>query len=131
MPGDFVVDAPLPRIAAVAVRDGFRIAVTWASDGPTSESGSVDLAPATFRQKIYTPLRDDAALFHTLRVSDDGFAVAWDRQDFDMASTTISDLAEQVMTPADFAGFMKRNGYTLEGVAAEPGISRRLAAYYA
>lgn len=128
----FVVGAPLPRIAAIAAHDGLRVVVTWQSDGPSASVQVVDLAPAVFRYKIYASLRDNPSLFHTARVVDDGFAVAWgDGDDLDMASTTIGELAEQAMTPADFSAFMKRNGYTLDSVAAELGISRRLVAYYA
>ena len=128
----FVVGAPLPRIAAAEARDGLRIVVTWASDGPGAAVQVVDLAPAVFRYKLYAPLRDDSALFRAVRVTDDGFALAWgEGDDLDMASTTLAELAEQAMTPDDFGAFMKRNGYTLDSVAAELGISRRLAAYYA
>ena len=35
------------------------------------------------------------------------------------------------MEPGDFAAFMRRHGFTLESVAAELGISPRLAAHYA
>jgi lambda repressor-like predicted transcriptional regulator len=125
-----VVGAPLPRVTAVEARDALRIAVTWASDGPGAAVQVVDIAPAVFRYKVYAPLRDDPALFRTVRVTDDGFAVAWG-DGLDMASTTLAELANQAMTPADFAAFMKRNGYTLDSVAAELGISRRLAASYA
>ncbi len=128
---DIVVGAPLPRIRAISAHEGFRVAVTWESAGHPVRTQAVDLAPATFRYKIYLPLRDDPDLFRSIHVADDGFAVAWHGDEIDMASTTIADLAEQAMTPADFAGFMKRSGYTLDSVAAELGISRRLAACYA
>ena len=124
---DFTVGDALPRIAAVSAHDGFTITVTW-TDGRVEP---VDLAPAVFRYKIYAPLRADPRLFASIHVSDDGFAVAWGDDEVDMASTTIEDLAGQAMTAADFGAFMKRRGYTLDSVAAELGISRRLAAYYA
>ncbi len=128
----FVVGTLLPRIAAIAPHEGLRVVVTWQSDGPGASVQVVDLAPAVFRYKLYAPLREDARLFRTVRVADDGFAVTWGEDDnLDMASTTIAELAEQVMTPVDFGAFIKRNGYTLDSVAAELGISRRLAAYYA
>ena len=128
----FVVGAPLPRIRFAEAHGALRLIVTWESDGPGAEVQMVDLAPAVYRYKIYAPLRDNEGLFRRVRVTDDGFALAWgDDDNLDMASTTIAKLAEQAMTPADFAAFMKRNGYTLDSVAAELGISRRLAAYYA
>lgn len=126
-----VVGAPLPRLLTVSPRDGFRVAIAWEGHSSDTDPVVVDLAPAVFRYRIYAPLRDDPELFSTVRITDDGFAVAWDQDDLDMASTTIADLAEQGMAPADFAAFMRRNGYTLDSVAAELGISRRLAAYYA
>lgn len=128
----FVVDAPLPRIRSAEAREGLHLVVIWDSDGPGAAVQMVDLAPILFRYKLYAPLRDDDALFRTVRVTDDGFALAWgDGDDLDMASTTLAELAAQAMTPADFAAFMKRNGYTLDSVAVELGISRRLAADYA
>ena len=127
----FVVGGPLPRIRAVSAHHGLCVTLTWESAGPSARTQTIDLAPAVYRYKLYAPLREDPELFRTVHVTDDGFAVAWDHNDLDMASTTIAELAEQTMTPADFADFMKRNGYTLDSVAAELGISRRLAAYYA
>jgi lambda repressor-like predicted transcriptional regulator len=35
------------------------------------------------------------------------------------------------MTNADFAGFLKRNGLSLDAAAIQLGVSRRLVAYYA
>lgn len=127
----FVVGAPLPRIRTVSAHDRLRVTLTWESDAPGQRTQTIDLAPAVYRFKIYAPLRESPDLFRTVHVVDDGFAVAWDSEDLDMASTTIAELAEQAMTSVDFAAFIKRNSYTLDSVAAELGISRRLAAYYA
>lgn len=123
---DIVVDSALPRIAAVSAGDGFAVTVAWEH----GQTDVVDLAPAVFRYKVYAPLRADARLFSSIHIADEGFAVAWGDGTIDMASTTIEDLAGQAMTAADFGAFMKRHGYTLDSVAAELGISRRLAAYY-
>ena len=127
---EFVVGASLPRICAVSARDGLRITVTWESDGPENAAQVVDLAPAIYRYKIYAPLREDEELFRQVHVIDGGFAVSWGDDNLEMASTTIAELASQAMSPAEFAAFVKRHQFTLESVAAELGISRRLAAYY-
>ena len=127
---DFVVGAPLPRICAVSARGNLRVAVAWESDAPETTLQDVDLAPAIYRYKVYAPLRDNEDLFRQVRVIDDGFAVSWGDDNLAMASTTIAELADQIMSPVDFAAFVKRHKLTLESVAAELGISRRLAAYY-
>ena len=65
-------------------------------------------------------------------MADHGSAIAWGASDdIDMAATSVRRLSAETMTPHDFKAFMQRQGYTLDGVAAELGISRRLAAYYA
>ncbi|MDX7952715.1 DUF2442 domain-containing protein [Lichenihabitans sp. Uapishka_5] len=123
---EFTVDSALPQIAAVTSVEGLTVAVSWA-DG---RAETVDLAPALLRFKVYAPLRTDAGLLASVHVADEGFAIAWGAGDIDMASTTVEELAGQAMSTDSFAGFTKRHGYTLDAVAAELGISRRLAAYY-
>jgi hypothetical protein len=92
----------------------------------------VDLAPLIFSKKIFAPLRDDEPLFRTVHVVEDGAAIAWGvGGEIDMAATTIESLADEIMTPADFAEFLRRNGLSLDSAAAQLGISRRLVGYYA
>ena len=66
-----------------------------------------------------------------MRAIDDGTAIAWGDGEVDMAATFVLDLAEQSMTAADVSGFLKRHGFTFDRVAAELGISKRLAGYCA
>lgn len=127
----FLVGAPLPRFSKVSVDEGFRLMITWVGQEEGTAPAVIDLAPAIFRYRIDAPLRDDPDLFRTARITDDGFAIAWDLDELDLSSTTVADLAEQAMSPSDFSAFVKRNGYTLDSVAAESGISRRPAADYA
>ena len=125
-----VVGQPLPRIAAVAPLDDFHIAVTWQPGVRVREREVVDLGPAVARFKLYAPLRDDPALFATARVQEHRYGVAWGDGSIDMASTTIADAADETMAAEDFSAFMARHGFTLDRVATELGISRRMAAYY-
>ena len=63
---------------------------------------------------------------------EDGAAIAWgDGSAIDVAATTIESLAEEAMTPDDFAEFLRRNRLSFNSAAAQLGISRRLVAYYA
>ena len=92
----------------------------------------MDLAPLIFSKKIFAPLRDDESLFRTVHVVEAGAAIAWgDGGAIDVAATTIESLADETMTPADFAEFLRRNGLSFDSAAAQLGISRRLVAYYA
>jgi hypothetical protein len=125
------VGEPLPRIAHVKPCDGTRVQVVWANRGD-SKPVVVDLAPVLFTYRVYRPLRDDRALFETVRATEDGGAIAWGDDDaLDMAASTIERLAEERMEPADFAAFLKRHKMTYEAAASQLGISRRLVAYYA
>lgn len=126
----FSVGDPLPSIATVVALDAFDVAVVWQTGRHFGQREIVDLAPAVLGFKIYAPLRDDPDLFRTIHVQDHGMGVAWGDGRIDMASTTIEDLAGETMTSQDFSAFMARHDFTLDRVAAELGISRRMAAYY-
>lgn len=127
----FVVGDALPRIASVSAGDDAHVTVTWAAGTRAGRIETIDIAPAIFRYRVYAPLRGDLDLFRSVHVAHEGFAIAWGHDDaIDMASTMLEDLARQTMTPADFAAFVKRHGYSYDSVAAELGISRRQAAYY-
>jgi hypothetical protein len=126
------IGRPLPRLVAVAPRGKTSVAVTWRADAGRPIREVVDLAPDIFTYKFYGPLRDDPKLFRTVHVAHDGTAIAWGGDDeFDMPATSIERLADDVMTPLDFAGFLKESGLTYDAAAAQLGISRRLVAYYA
>ena len=121
----------LPRIRSVSFHSGYEVAVTWDAATRDGRTDVVDLAPLIFRMTFYAPLRDDRRLLATVHAIDEGTAIAWGDGEVDMAATSVLDLAEQAMTAADFSGFMKRHGFTFDRVAAELGISKRLAGYYA
>ena len=125
-----VVGQPLPRIVAVQALDGFHIGVNWQTGTRLKVAEVVDLEPAVARFKLYAPLRDNPTLFSTVRAQQHGYGVEWGGGTIDMASTTIADAADETMTAEDFTAFMKRHSLTLDRVATELGISRRMAAYY-
>ena len=68
-------------------------------------------------------MRDDAELFATARLVEDGNAVAWDGVDLEMSADRIEMLAEEAMTPTEFARFLERNRLTQEGAAALLGMN--------
>jgi hypothetical protein len=83
-------------------------------------------------KKVFAPLRNDPGLFQTVHIVEGGAAIAWGDDDkIDMAATTVERLADESMTPADFSAFLERHSLSLDAAAAQLGISRRLAAYYA
>ena len=126
------VGAPLPRVGSVQADNDFSIRVTWIGDVDPSLPTTIDLAPIILTYKFYRPLRDDPELFRTVHVANDGTAIAWGKNDeIDMATTTIEHLASEVMQKSDFRAWLEKNRLTLDAAAAQLGISRRLAAYFA
>src|SRR5271163_627515 len=126
------VGEPMPNIESVSARAPCSLEVFWRSGRRQGTSSLVDLAPLLFSKKIFAPLRDDESLFRTVHVVEAGAAIAWgDGSAIDVAATTIESLADETMTPADFAEFLRRNGLSFDSAAAQLGISRRLVAYYA
>jgi hypothetical protein len=57
-------------------------------------------------------------------------AVGFDPKILDMSAELIETLAEEEMTPEEFALFLNRNGLTQEAAAALLGRSRRQIGYY-
>jgi hypothetical protein len=124
------VGNPLPRLASVDHRGGFRFAVSWSSGARAEEL--VDLAPVLLGLKVFRPLRDDLELLKSARVVDDGRAIQWGGDNaLEIAAATVERLAYETMTPADFRNRMQRHGFSLDSAAPELGISLRLVAYYA
>lgn len=121
---------PLPRMSEVRALAPLSIAVTWAAGLRAGRTEVVDLSPVIGSYKIFRPLRKNEKLFATARLIEDGDAVAWDGDDLELSAEAIESLAEQSMSPEDFAAFMARNNLTLEAVAAILGYSRRQIGYY-
>jgi hypothetical protein len=127
-----LVSDPTPTIASVAPDRAFRVHVAWNAGSRAGSTSIVDLAPLILSRKVFAPLRRDEALFNSLHPIDDGHALAWgDDDQIDIAATTVERLAEQTMTPADFAAFLRRNSLSLDAAAALLGLGRRVVAYYA
>ncbi len=121
---------PMARIAAVRVVGPSRIEITWAEGNRAGRRDSVDLAPLIGSYRIYKPLRDNPELFATVHIIDEGDAVAWNGVDLEMSAELIETLAEEEMTPEEFALFLRRNGLTQDAAAALLGRSRRQIGYY-
>ena len=126
------VGPPMPRLGSVQADSDFSIRVTWVGNVDPSLPTRIDLAPVILTYKFYRPLRDNAELFRTVHVSNDGAAIAWGQNDeIDMPATAIEHLATEVMQKSDFRAWLEKNRLTLDAAAAQLGISRRLAAYFA
>ncbi len=127
------VGEPLPRLASVEPADGpYAVALTWAEGPRVGRSDVVDLAPILLTFKVFRPLRDDDALFRTVRLGAYGASIVWPAHaDLDIGADSLEELAEETMTNAEFAAFLQRHGLTHDTAAARLGISRRMVAYYA
>jgi len=121
---------PLPAISHVSTVGPSTLVVTWSEGRRAGEVGRVDVAPIIHTYKIFRPLRNNPKLFATARVGDGGIAVAWDGEDLEMSAELIEELAEQIMTPADFVTFMDRHNLTEDAIAAILGYSRRQIGYF-
>jgi hypothetical protein len=127
-----IIGDPMPLLASITAQGRFDVVTTWAAGERMGEVDTIDLAPIVLTHKFYKPLRDNAELFATIHIIEDGTAVAWGEDDaIDMAATTIARLAEETMTTVKFKQWLKHNDLTFDGAAAALGISRRLIAYYA
>ena len=123
----FTVAEALPRIDEVSPRDDLAVLVTWKS----GERQVVDLAPDIFKFKIYAPLRENSELFRSVHVDGWGSLIAWGGGEISMSASAVDALAAQVMTSTDFKAFLARHRLTLDAAAAQLGVSRRQAAYFA
>ncbi len=127
----FAGDA-LPTIAKVEKGNGpFDVVVTWATGARAERVDVIDTAPQILTFKIYKPLRNDTDLFSKLTISADRTAIVWPGSaDLEISADALEEMAEQVMTCADFADFVKSKAWTLDAAAVQLGLSRRQIAYY-
>jgi hypothetical protein len=130
--GNDILDSgvAMARIGSVRVVGANTLEMTWTEGRRAGRKDIVDLSPALGSYKIYRPLRHDHALFSTAHLAEDGDVIAWDVPDLEMTADLIETLAEETMTSADFAQFLKRNHLTQEAAAALLGRSRRQIGYY-
>ncbi len=96
----------------------------------TRRTETIDLAPLIGSYKICRPLRSNAALFATARLTEDGELVAFADEKLEMTVDMMENLAEQKMTPTDLATFLARNRLTQQAAGALLGRSRRQIGYY-
>jgi hypothetical protein len=121
---------PLARIAKIHVVGPSTLEITWAQTTRGGRTDVLDLTPLVGSYKVYRPLRGNADMFATAHLVEDGEVVAWDGPDMEMTAELIETLAEQAITPDDFARFLARNNLTHESAAALLGRSRRQIEYY-
>jgi hypothetical protein len=121
---------PMPRIAKIRVVGPSVLEINWAEGTRTGRTDVLDLAPLVGSYKVYRPLRGKPELFATARLIEDGDVVVWEGADLEMTAELIETLAEQAMTPEDFARFLAKNSLTHEAAAAILGRSRRQIEYY-
>jgi hypothetical protein len=119
------VGHPLPRIASVVLIERKRVRVAWRDGRATT----VDLAPVIQSHRAFIPLREDDDLFQTLRVNEDGNAICWD-DEIELSAEWLERLPPVGMENVEFRQAMKTLGLTLEGMAAQLDVSRRLVASY-
>lgn len=117
---------PMPKISEVSVVDHLVVRVVWSAGLRTGRADVVDLSPMVNLLKHYRPLRSDRALFKSAHLIEDGRILAWgDSDEIDMAADSVEELAEETMTPQDFANFLSTYRLTHNEAAVRLGRSRR------
>jgi len=119
-----------PRISKIHVIGPSTLGVEWGVGQRAGRSDIVDLRPLIGSYRVYRPLRGNPLLFQTAHLIEGGEVVVWDGPDLEMTAELIETLAEEAMSPDDFAGFLERNNLTHEAAAALLGRSRRQIEYY-
>ncbi|MBX3578489.1 MAG: DUF2442 domain-containing protein [Rhizobiaceae bacterium] len=119
------VGAPLPRLKKATPLSDRLVRLMWSS----GETKVVDLAPALASRRAYISLRNDDRLFRTLRVSEYGNAIQWD-ENLDFSAVWLDRLPSVQFDNASFRQAMDVLGLSLDGMAAQLEVSRRLVAQY-
>ena len=123
------VGRPLPLITAVKpVGDRLvHILLTYPDDVVEK---TVDLAPILWSKRIFIPLREDDALFATLRVNEDGTALEFGDGDIDISADWIERMPQATMEPREFIQIMDDLKATNEAMGRYLGVATRLVAKY-
>lgn len=121
----FDEESPLPRIEAAEPLGDRLVRVTWQGGG----TEDIDVSAALASRRIFIRLRTDDELFRSLRVNEDGNAIEWD-DGAELTAIWLQRLAPSALANTEFRAAMDELGYTLDGMAARLGLSRRLIADY-
>jgi hypothetical protein len=125
MQSDGAEEVPLPRIERASALEGRKVLVVWRS-GVEQE---IDVSAALASRRIFLRLRGDDELFKTLRVNEDGNAIEW-ADGAELSAIWLERLAPSSVKNDEFRSAMDELGFTLDGMAARLGLSRRLIADY-
>jgi uncharacterized protein (DUF433 family) len=102
--------SPFASIGSLRVAGPRTLEITWSSGSRAGVVETVDISSVLERFKIFTPLRDDPALFATARLIEDGDVIAWDGPDLELTAETIA-----AMTEADeFAKVFRESRATID-----------------
>lgn len=119
------VGEPLPVIASAEAVAHLTIRVQW-KDGTCD---LINILPMVERYKMLRPLKADADLFRSLKVSPHGTSIEWG-EDMDISAVMLDSLArcQRVMTTEQFRSWLAERSLTLDAAAPALGTSRRTVA---
>jgi hypothetical protein len=119
----------LGKIESVIAQGASELAVQW-DDGTRDE---IDLGSVIAAHPALAPLADPA-IFHGVRLSDDGWSVEWSACGVDFGAPQLRRWADEhagrTMSHEAFRAWMQHHALTLDGAADALGLSRRTIAYY-
>jgi hypothetical protein len=119
------IRVPPPRIDKAERLGGRLVKIAWRG----GESDIRDLGPALLSHRHFIPLRNDDARFESVRPNQGGNALEWDGG-IELSAEWIERLPIATMANVDFRTAMETLGLSLDGMAAQLEISRRLVADY-
>lgn len=120
------VGKPIPRIQSATPMGGRKLKIVW-RDGSTKV---VDLSAPLASRRIFIPLRSGDTLFEKVRVSEYGDALEWDGPDLEFPASWLDRLPDAEFSNEDFRKAMDVLRLSLDGMAAELGISRSQVAEF-
>jgi DNA-binding transcriptional regulator YiaG len=113
------------RVRRATVLSDHVISITW-SDGVTENK---DIAPLLLSHRLYARVRSDAALFQTMRASDDGARLLWE-DGSSLSAKAVAKLPRAQMDATEFRSIMADLNLTSEGLGSLLGLSRRAVTNY-
>jgi hypothetical protein len=128
---------PFAAIGAIRVVGPSALEISWTRGSRARTTETADLSPIINAIKYFRPLRDDAALFATAHLIEDGEVIAWSGPDIELTADAIIALLDPLQMEKDDPLFAARARGSIqkralikaaEEIGATEGIEEVLAA---
>ena len=99
---------PFAAIGAIRVVGPSALEISWTRGSRAGTTETVDLSPIINAIKYFRPLRDDATLFATAHLIEDGDVIAWSGPDIELTADAIIALLDPLQIEKDDPLFAAR-----------------------